>query len=213
MSTVGVLAGLMVFRMPFVIIMTGVGIISLAGIVVNNAIVLIDYIDILRERDGMNRRKALVQGGKTRFRPVILTATTTALGLVPLAIGLNFDFFGLYGSLTPEFYWGGEQAAWWAPMAVAVIVGIMFATFLTLVLVPVLYSLVDDFTAFFRRHYTAGDEREGDENPSEETRGGDQESVETSAPGIGKAREPEPAHVLRGGKNPLKGPDLRPQTE
>ncbi len=146
MSTVGVLVGLMVFQMPFVIIMTGVGIISLAGIVVNNAIVLIDYIDILRERDGMNRREALVQGGKTRFRPVILTATTTALGLVPLAIGLNFDFFGLYGSLTPDLYWGGEQAAWWGSMAVAVIVGIMFATFLTLILVPVMYSLVDDFS-------------------------------------------------------------------
>ncbi|MCJ7629878.1 MAG: efflux RND transporter permease subunit, partial [Longimicrobiales bacterium] len=158
MSTVGVLAGLMVFQMPFVIIMTGLGIISLAGIVVNNAIVLIDYIDILRERDGMNRRQALVQGGKTRFRPVILTATTTALGLVPLAIGLNFDFFGLYGSLTPDLYWGGDQAAWWGSMAVSVIVGIMFATFLTLILVPVLYSLVDDFSAFFRRHFVAPEE-------------------------------------------------------
>ena len=155
MSTVGVLAGLMVFNMPFVIIMTGLGIISLAGIVVNNAIVLIDYIDILRERDGMDRRKALVQGGKTRFRPVILTATTTALGLVPLAVGLNFDFFGLYGSLTPELYWGGDQASWWGSMAVAVIVGIMFATFLTLILVPVMYSLVDDLTAFFRQHFVA----------------------------------------------------------
>ncbi|TFH65210.1 MAG: efflux RND transporter permease subunit, partial [Gemmatimonadales bacterium] len=158
MSTVGVLAGLMVFQMPFVIIMTGLGIISLAGIVVNNAIVLIDYIDILRERDGMNRRQALVQGGKTRFRPVILTAATTALGLVPLAIGLNFDFFGLYGSLTPDLYWGGDQAAWWGSMAVSVIVGIMFATFLTLILVPVLYSLVDDFSAFFRRHFVAPEE-------------------------------------------------------
>jgi multidrug efflux pump len=154
MSTVGVLAGLMVFNMPFVIIMTGLGIISLAGIVVNNAIVLIDYIDILRERDGMDRREALIQGGKTRFRPVILTATTTALGLVPLAVGLNFDFFGLFGSLSPELYWGGDQAAWWGSMAVAVIVGIMFATILTLVLVPVLYSLVDDFSAFFRRYFT-----------------------------------------------------------
>lgn len=153
MSTVGVLMGLMIFKMPFGIIMTGVGIISLAGIVVNNAIVLIDYIDVLREREGMNRREALVQGGRTRFRPVILTAATTALGLVPLAVGLNFDFFGLYGSLNPELYWGGEQAAWWGPMAVAVIVGILFATFLTLVLVPVMYSLVDDFTAFFDRHF------------------------------------------------------------
>ena len=155
MSTAGVLIGLMIFQMPFGIINTGVGIISLAGIVVNNAIILIDYIDILRNRDGMNRREALVQGGKTRLRPVVLTALTTALGMVPLAIGLNFDFFGLYGSLAPELYWGGMQAAWWGPMAVAIIAGILFATFLTLVLVPVLYSLVDDATEFFRRHYTS----------------------------------------------------------
>ncbi len=155
MSTVGVLLGLIIFQMPFGIIMTGVGIISLAGIVVNNAIVLIDYIDILRDRDGMDRREALVQGGKTRFRPVLLTAITTALGLVPLAIGLNFDFFGLYSSLSPELYWGGEQAAWWGPMAIAVIAGILFATLLTLFLVPVMYSLVDDATAFFKRHYAS----------------------------------------------------------
>jgi multidrug efflux pump len=153
MSTVGVLLGLLAFGMPFVIIMTGVGIISLAGIVVNNAIVLIDYIDILRNRDGMNRHEALVQGGMTRFRPVVLTAITTALGLVPLAIGLNFDFFGLYGALAPELYWGGEQAAWWAPMAIAVIVGIIFATFLTLVVVPVMYSVVDDISDWFSRYY------------------------------------------------------------
>ena len=105
----------------------------------------------------MNRREALVQGGKTRLRPVVLTALTTALGMVPLAIGLNFDFFGLYGSLAPELYWGGMQAAWWGPMAVAIIAGILFATFLTLVLVPVLYSLVDDATEFFRRHYTSSE--------------------------------------------------------
>ena len=151
LSTIGVLIGLMVFQMPFVIIMTGVGIISLAGIVVNNAIVLIDYIDVLRRRDGLSVSDALVQGGKTRLRPVLLTALTTALGLVPLAIGLNVDFFGLFGSLSPEIYWGGDQAAWWAPMAVAVIVGIVFATFLTLVLVPVMYSLVHDFVNLFRR--------------------------------------------------------------
>ncbi len=153
MSTMGVLLGLMIFRMPFGVINTGVGIISLAGIVVNNAIILIDYIDIKRERDGLSRREALVEGGKTRFRPVVLTALTTALGLVPLSIGLNFDFFGLYGSLQPELYWGGEQAAWWGPMAVAIIAGILFATFLTLILVPVMYSLVDDLGDFFKRHY------------------------------------------------------------
>jgi multidrug efflux pump subunit AcrB len=160
MSTVGVLIGLIVFRMPFGIIMTGVGIISLAGVVVNNAIVLIDYVDILRERDGMDRREALIEGGKTRFRPVVLTAITTVLGLIPLAIGLNFDFFGFFARLDPNLYWGGEQAAWWGPMAIAVIVGLSFATVLTLILVPVLYSLVDDITAFFRRHFMHAEERE-----------------------------------------------------
>jgi multidrug efflux pump len=153
MSTVGVLIGLMVFRMPFGIIMTGVGIISLAGVVVNNAIVLIDYVDILRERDGLSRREALVKGGMTRFRPVVLTAVTTVFGLIPLAIGLNFNFLGLFTALSPELYWGGEQAAWWGPMAIAVIAGLTFATVLTLILVPVLYSLVDDFEMFFSKHY------------------------------------------------------------
>jgi multidrug efflux pump subunit AcrB len=154
MSTMGVLLGLMIFRMPFGIINTGVGIISLAGIVVNNAIILIDYIDVLRERDGLNRREALVKGGMTRFRPVVLTALTTALGMLPLAVGLNFDFFGLFGSLNPDLYWGGEQAAWWGPMALAIIAGILFATFLTLVLVPVMYAIVDDVAAFFKRHFS-----------------------------------------------------------
>ncbi len=179
MSTVGVLIGLIVFRMPFGIIMTGVGIISLAGVVVNNAIVLIDYIDILRERDGMDRREALVEGGKTRFRPVVLTAVTTVLGLIPLAIGLNFDFLGLFTRLDPNLYWGGEQAAWWGPMAIAVIVGLSFATVLTLILVPVLYSMVDDVSAWFKRHYL----------PEEET---DEESTYAGpyAPEAGREREP-----------------------
>jgi multidrug efflux pump len=189
MSTVGVLMGLMIFRMPFGIIMSGVGLISLAGIVVNNAIILIDYIDVLRDRDGMNRREALVQGGKTRFRPVILTATTTALGLVPLAVGLNFDFFGLYRSLNPDLFWGGEQAAWWGPMAVAVIVGILFATFLTLVLVPVMYSLVDDFATFFRKHFARGDD--------------------DTAPG-GSGGGPEEAHEPMGQRPPVSRPVREP---
>ena len=151
LSTVGVLLGLTLFRMPFVIVMTGVGVISLAGVVVNNAIVLIDYIDLLRRRDGQARDEAIVHGGMTRFRPVILTAITTILGLVPLAIGLNFDFLGLYTVLDPEFYWGGEQAAWWSPMAIAVICGLTFATILTLLVVPVLYSLFDDLDSWVRR--------------------------------------------------------------
>jgi multidrug efflux pump subunit AcrB len=144
----------MLFRMPFGIIMTGVGVISLAGVVVNNAIVLIDYIDILRVRDGMERREAIVRAGMTRFRPVMLTAVTTVLGLVPLAIGLNIDFLGLYGRLQPDFFWGGEQASWWGPMAIAVIAGLTFATIVTLVLVPVMYSLLDDFDEFVRRTFS-----------------------------------------------------------
>ncbi len=190
MSTIGVLIGLMVFQMPFVIIMTGVGMISLAGIVVNNAIVLIDYIEVLRKRDGMNRHEALVQGGKTRLRPVLLTATTTALGLVPLAIGLNFDFFGLFSSLSPEFFWGGEQAAWWGPMAVAVIVGILFATFLTLILVPVLYSLVDDLARFFRR----SDPESGDAD----SRPGEAAPILVSPLRARPEAEPEVAAIARG---------------
>jgi multidrug efflux pump subunit AcrB len=153
MSTMGVLVGLMMFQMPFGIINTGIGIISLAGVVVNNAIILIDYIGTLRGRDGLDRREALVLAGKTRFRPVILTAVTTALGLVTLAIGLNFDFFGLYRELNPDFYWGGEQAAWWGPMCVAIIAGILLATFLTLVLVPVMYSIADDAEELVKKYF------------------------------------------------------------
>lgn len=205
MSTMGVLLGLMIFRMPFGIINTGVGIISLAGIVVNNAIILIDYIDVLRDRDAMNRREALVLGGKTRLRPVLLTALTTALGMVPLAIGLNFDFFGLYGSLNPELFWGGEQAAWWGPMAVAIIAGILFATFLTLILVPVMYSLVDDFTEFFRKYYVLPEEAESEDGeyqaPVPETR--------VNEPSVAPA--PEPVGVGR--KKEAPGGFLDPQPE
>ena len=160
LSTIGVLIGLMVFRMPFSIIMTGVGVISLGGVVVNNAIVLIDYVETLRHRDGMSRREALIRGGKTRFRPVMLTAITTVLGLVPLAMGLNFDFLGLYSNLNPDFYFGGEQAAMWGPMAIAVIAGLTFATFLTLLLVPVMYSILDDFDNFIARNFRPSREEE-----------------------------------------------------
>jgi len=206
MSTVGVLLGLMIFRMPFGIINTGVGIISLAGIVVNNAIILIDYIDVLRDRDGMDRREALVQGGRTRFRPVVLTAITTALGLIPLAIGLNFDFFGLYRALDPELYWGGEQAAWWGPMAVAIIAGVLFATFLTLVLVPVMYSLVDDAASFLRRYYTRTPEPDveatrphgGSADP--DVRPGEPEPVPEPWTG-----EPEPVGVVRSREREARG--------
>ena len=149
MSTAGVFYGLVTFQMAFGL-MAFLGLISLAGVVVNNAIVLIDYVDILRTRDGMHLRDALIQAGKVRFRPVILTAITTTLGLVPLATGFNFDFIVLAGdpvrffsNLGEYIYLGGEQAAWWGPMAIAVIVGLIFATALTLILVPVLYSVIE----------------------------------------------------------------------
>lgn len=168
LSTVGVLIGLLVFRMPFGIIMSGVGVISLGGVVVNNAIVLMDYIGILRKRDGLSRLESLVRGGLTRFRPVTLTAITTVMGLIPLAIGLNIDFYGFYLRLSPNFYWGGESAAWWAPMAIAVIAGLTFATFLTLVLVPVMYSLTDDVADFFLRHFTHREAQTRLEEPADE---------------------------------------------
>ncbi|MDX1671986.1 MAG: efflux RND transporter permease subunit, partial [Balneolaceae bacterium] len=150
MSTSGVLIGLILFQMPFGVIMTGIGVISLAGVVVNNAIVLIDYIDILRTRDNLSLVDALIEGGKVRFRPVILTAITTTLGLVPLAIGFNLDFIifiqnpvEFFTNIGEYLYWGGEQAAWWGPMAIAVINGLIFATFLTLILIPVMYYLFE----------------------------------------------------------------------
>ncbi len=135
LSLTGVFLGLIITATPFGIIMTGIGVISLAGVVVNNAIVLIDYITQL-EAQGMPLRQALVRAGVVRFRPVMLTAMTTILGLLPMAVGVNFDFRSF------SFEVGGESAQWWGPMAVAVIFGLAFATVLTLVVVPVLYSLL-----------------------------------------------------------------------
>ena len=137
MSMVGVLIGLMVSGLPFGIIMTGLGVISLAGIVVNNAIVLLDYGEQLRAQ-GMPRRQLVIETGLRRLRPVLLTAITTVLGLIPLATGVELDFHTLVLST------GGESSQWWKGMAVAVIFGLGFATFLTLVLVPVLYDLLLD---------------------------------------------------------------------
>ena len=142
--------------MDFVILMTMIGIISLAGIVVNNAIVLIDYINLTVKRkrqllkldmgDKLNSLQLLecvVEGGRTRLRPVILTAITTILGLLPLALGININFRTLLTELSPNFYIGGENVAFWGPMGWAIIFGLSFATFLTLVVVPILYYLIN----------------------------------------------------------------------
>jgi multidrug efflux pump len=143
LSLIGVLAGLMITQTPFGLVMTGVGVISLAGIVVNNAIVLLDYIIQLQKR-GLGKTEAIVQAGMTRFRPVILTALTTILGLIPLTTGLAMDFSALFsGHFGRVLIVGGESSQWWGPMGVAVIWGLAVATFLTLVVVPVMYSTLD----------------------------------------------------------------------
>jgi multidrug efflux pump subunit AcrB len=136
LSLVGVLIGLLVVGLPFGIIMTGIGVISLAGVVVNNAIVLIDYIQLLRKR-GLACRDALLQAGLVRLRPVLLTAITTILGLMPMATGISFNFREL------RFVFGSTESQWWGSMAVAVIFGLAFATILTLVVVPTMYQLIN----------------------------------------------------------------------
>ena len=138
LSLGGAFLGLMFIRSPFGIIMTGVGVISLAGVVVNNGIVLVDYINKLRER-GMSVYDAVVAGGATRLRPVLLTAVTTILGLIPMVTGVSFDFRLM------EISWVSESTQWWRSMAIVVIFGLITATFLTLIVVPALYSLLDSF--------------------------------------------------------------------
>ncbi|HEX9659793.1 MAG TPA: efflux RND transporter permease subunit, partial [Rhodothermales bacterium] len=123
-------------------------IISLAGIVVNNNIVLVDYIMQLRDR-GLSKKDAIVQGGATRLRPVLLTALTTVLGLIPLTFGINIDFVGLITSADPAFQFGSENTQFWGPMGTAIIAGLVFATFLTLVIVPVMYSMFDSLASRF----------------------------------------------------------------
>lgn len=164
LSTIGVFLGLTIFNMEFVVIMTGIGIISLAGVVVNNAIVLIDYTNLVRIRkreelgiadnDTLSYEDlmaSIIESGKTRLRPVLLTAITTVLGLIPLAIGMNINFGSLLSSFDPQFYIGGDNADFWGPMAWTVIFGLTFATFLTLVIVPVMYLLADRMNMKIRK--------------------------------------------------------------
>jgi multidrug efflux pump subunit AcrB len=153
LSLGGAFFGLLFIRSPFGIIMTGVGVISLAGVVVNNGIVLVDYINKLRER-GFSINDAIIAGGATRLRPVILTAITTILGLIPMVTGVSFDFH------IWEISWVSESTQWWRSMAIVVIFGLMISTFLTLLVVPTLYSLLEAFQSnivhiieFMRRMY------------------------------------------------------------
>jgi multidrug efflux pump len=154
-STIGVFLGLVVFRMDFVILMTMLGIISLIGVVVNNAIVLMDFARLLFDRSrrklGLEEgaplpndeaREALIIAGKTRLRPVLLTAITAILGLLPLAIGINFNFFTLFSELNAHVHMGGDNSIFWSPLSWAVIYGLSFATFLTLIMVPVMLLII-----------------------------------------------------------------------
>ncbi|MFW6347745.1 MAG: efflux RND transporter permease subunit [Cyclonatronaceae bacterium] len=149
LSLIGVLLGLQLTRTAFGL-MTFIGIISLAGIVCVNNVVLLDYVKQLTD-GGMSRKDAIVEAGTIRFRPVLLTALTTILGLVPLTFGINVDFVGLFASFEPDFQFGSESTAFWGPMGIAIISGLTFATFLTLVVVPVLYSTFDSLSNFLGR--------------------------------------------------------------
>ena len=161
LSTIGVFGGIVTFGMDIVIVMTGIGIVSLAGVVVNNAIVLIDYIDLLKSRrrielnlkdDEMlpidDATDCIIQGGRTRLRPVLLTAITTILGLVPMAIGLNINFESLLSEFNPHISFGGDMATMWAPLSWTVIFGLTFATFLTLIIVPAMYRITTRIQIF-----------------------------------------------------------------
>jgi multidrug efflux pump subunit AcrB len=136
LSIIGVLIGLLVTGEPFGVIMTGIGVVSLAGVVVCNAIVLLDYTIKLREA-GFEKLDAIVTAGLTRLRPVLLTAITTILGVIPMALGISFDFNKW------KFTMGSDSTQFWGPMADAIVFGMGFATVLTLVVVPALYSLLD----------------------------------------------------------------------
>ena len=158
LSLIGVFGGLVISGAPFVIMMTMVGIIALAGIVVNNGVVLLDYTELLISRrklqDGVSESEylpldslyeTLVKAGKARLRPVLLTAITTILGLIPLAIGLNINFFTLFSDFDANIYMGGDNVVFWGPLAKTVIYGLLIATFLTLIVVPILFYLITKF--------------------------------------------------------------------
>lgn len=146
LSLIGVFLGFSIFNMEISIIMTGVGIIALAGIVVRNGILLVEFTEILLKQ-GMPLKEAIIEAGRTRMTPVLLTATATMLGLVPLAVGLNIDFVKLFETGNPHIFFGGDSVAFWGPLSWTMIFGLGFATFLTLILVPLMLFLVESLKA------------------------------------------------------------------
>ncbi len=163
LSFIGVFGGMVISGSSFVIMMTMMGIISLAGIVVNNGVVLLDYAQLLIDRkkielgldedaylDTQSLFESIVQAGRARLRPVLLTAITTILGLIPLAIGLNINFFTLFSEFDANIYFGGDNVVFWGPLAWTVIYGLFVATFLTLIVVPILFFLITKFKMWLR---------------------------------------------------------------
>ncbi|MEO5675132.1 MAG: efflux RND transporter permease subunit [Chitinophagales bacterium] len=175
-SIIGVFLGFIIFRMTLSAIMTGFGIVGLAGIVVRNGILLVEFTDELKAR-GLKTRDAIIQAGKIRMIPVLLTATATMLGLVPLAVGFNINFVTLFTELNPQIYFGGDSVVFWGPLSWTIIFGLSFSTFLTLILVPCMYLLSYGMKVRMRRRgllpklKKAEEEIEVDENFDFETNG------------------------------------------
>ena len=149
-SLIGIALGFGLFKMTMSVVMSGVGIFALAGIVVRNGILLVEFIDELRTR-GYDVVHAAIEGGATRLTPVILTALSAILGLIPLAIGLNMDFESLFSHFDPKFFLGGDNVAFWGPLAWTMIFGLIVATFLTLLVLPTLYVLAYKTKYWFKR--------------------------------------------------------------
>jgi multidrug efflux pump len=152
LSIIGVLLGFSIFKMEISIVMTGVGVIALAGIVVRNGILLVEFTEILL-KDGMPLKEAIVEAGRTRMTPVLLTASATILGLVPLAVGLNMDFVKLFTELDPHLYFGGDNVAFFGPLSWTIIFGLTFATLLTLILVPAMLLIAERMKISLFKNY------------------------------------------------------------
>jgi len=139
-SIIGVLIGFSLFKMEISIIMTGVGIMALAGLVVRNGILLVEFTELLRSQ-GISLYEAIIEAAKTRMTPVLLTTMAATIGLIPLAVGLNIDFVTMFTEFNPHIYFGGDNVAFWGPLSWTMIFGLIFGTFLTLILVPSMYLL------------------------------------------------------------------------
>jgi multidrug efflux pump subunit AcrB len=159
-SIIGVLLGVIIFEMPIVIVMTGLGIVALGGIVVRNGILIVEFTDVLRAR-GHRTLEAIIMAGKTRITPVVLTATATMLGLVPLAIGMTLNFVTMFTELNPQLHFGGDNVMFWGPLSWTIIFGLSFATFLTLIFVPAMYLIAEKMKIAMKRGKSNRAYREG----------------------------------------------------